>query len=147
VIAASAAGGASIPARSMNVSMTARKRSSKKPSARSRLAFRSPAKGHELALGAGQAPAERDPVGRVLAQIGVVATAPACEGGHRAEPAPRVGELVGRRQRHPVPCAGADQVNDPAEDVAPAVAPGEAAGRSNRHVHASAGLEELLGQL
>ena len=103
--------------------------------------------GDQLAVGAGQVTGEGHPIGRVPAQVGVMPTAATRQRGHRIEAAAGVGELVGGRQRHAVPGAVADQLDDPAEDVAAAVAPRDSARRSDRDVDAPAGLEELLRQL
>jgi hypothetical protein len=127
------------------VSITPRKRSSKAVGALE-VEGQVAGEGQPLAVGARQATGKRDPVGRVLAEVGVVSAATARQCGHRVEPAPRVGELVGGRKRHSL-AALADHLDKPAEDVAPAVAPGNPARRSDRDLGAPAGLEELLGEL
>jgi hypothetical protein len=103
--------------------------------------------GHQLAVGPGQVTGERHALGRVLAQVGVMASAVSGHRRHRVETTARVGKLVGRRQAHSVPPLVTDEVDEPAEDVAPAVPPGDPARRSNRDVDAATRLVELLGQL
>jgi hypothetical protein len=78
--------------------------------------------GQQLVVCANEATGERRSVGCVPAEIGVVAAVSAGECRHGVEPPARVGKLAGCRQSHADRGAAADDVGEPAEDVAAAVA-------------------------